>query len=275
VPALRPEPPRTELAASPPAPVERPALREEEQPYSWPHLSLSLGAELLETVNTSLRVDSPTLGVGTEIDLEDDFNLDDHVLTGRIDAGWQMTRRQSLDLSLFQIKREGTRTIDRDIQIGDVVFPVNAEVTNKSDLLFVKLAYRYAFLDRERWHLGASLGLHSMDWSTEWRAGSLALKEDFGFIVPLPVLGVFGSYALSPRWYLNASSEFFGLEYEQFDGFMNNTRLALEHRTFSHLGLGIGLDYFLINASLENESGSLSAEAEYDYLGIVGYMRIY
>ena len=56
------------------------------------------------------------------------------------------------------------------------------------------------------------------------------------------MLGVFGAYARSPRWYLNASSEFFGLSYEEFDGFVNNSRLLLEHRTFSHLDFGCGLD---------------------------------
>lgn len=256
--------------------IEDEAPREEEQEtYHWPRLSLSLGAQLVGVINTVLRVDSETLGEGTEVDLEDDFNLDDSFFLGRIDAGWQMSRRNSLDLSAFQLSRQGTGVIDRDIQIGDVVFPVDSSVENESDILVLKLAYRYAFLDRPRGHMGASLGLHTMDWNTEWRAGALSLKEDFDFLVPLPVIGLFGAYALTPRWYLNASSEFFGLEYEEFDGFLNNTRLSLEHRTFSHVGFGLGLDYFLIDASVANESGSLEASAEYDYLGLVVYMRVY
>lgn len=262
-----------ELAVPPPV-ATRP-LRKDEEAYEWKRFGLSLGAQFVGTLDTNLRVDSPTLGVGTEIDLESDFNVDDSLFLGRIDANWRMARRHELDFSLFELDRQGTRVIDRDIQIGDTVFPVDAEVTSESDITVVKLAYRYAFLHRPRWHLGASLGVHALDWDTEWRAGALALHEDFGVLVPLPVVGLFGSYALSPRLYLNASSEFFGLEYEEFDGFMNNTRLALEHRTFEHLGFGLGLDYFLINASVESESGNLRAEAEYDYAGILGYVRIF
>ena len=89
------------------------------------------------------------------------------------------------------------------------------------------------------------------------------------------MLGVFGSYALTPKLYLNATSEFFGLEYEEFDGFLNNTRVNLEHRTFEHLGFGIGLDYFRIDAGVESESGNLSAEAEYDYLGLLAFVRVF
>jgi len=252
-----------------------PRAREDANGYEWKRLQLSLGAQLIAEVDTVLRVDSETLGRGAEIDLEDDFDVDDSLFLGRIDAGWRFAKRHALDFSVFRLAREGTRVIDRDIQIGDVVFPVDARVTSESEQTIVKLAYRYAFLNRERWHVGASIGAHTMDWKTEWRAGSLALEEDFDVLVPLPVLGLFGSYALTPKLYLEASSEFFGLEYEEFDGFLNNTRLALEHRTFRHAGFGIGLDYFLIDASVESESGNLSASAEYDYLGLVGYLRIF
>lgn len=251
------------------------AARAADEGYEWKRFSLGLGAQLIADMNTTMRVDSPTLGVGTEVDLEDDLGVDDSLFLGRMDAEWRFARRHALDFSLFKLGREGTRVIDRDLQIGDVVFPLNAEVESEADQLVVKLAYRYSFLNRERWHVGASFGAHTMDWSTRWESGGLALEEDYDVLVPLPVVGLFGSWALTPRLYLSASSEFFGLEYEEFDGFLNNTRLALEHRTFEHLGLGLGLDYFLMNAGVENDSGSLSAEVEYDYLGLMGFVRIF
>lgn len=248
---------------------------EESQAYRWPTLSLSLGAQLVGIVDTTMRVDSDTLGTGTEVDLEDAFNLEDSFFLARLDATWLMSRRHSLDFSAFQLSRQGTRTIDRDIQIGDTVFPINSSVTNESDILMIKLAYRYAFLDRPRGQMGASLGFHTMDWDTQWSAGALSLDEDFDVLIPLPVLGLFGAYALSPRWYLNASSEFFGLSYEELEGFLNNTRLSLEHRTFEHVGFGLGVDYFLVNASIANESGNLEASTEFDYAGLLVYMRVF
>jgi len=264
-----------EVPAGASAPRSGPAPRTTDAGYEWKRFSLSLGAQLIADMNTTLRVDSPTLGVGTEVDLEDDLGVDDTLFLGRVDAEWRFASRHALDFSLFKLGREGTRVIDRDLQIGDVVFPLNAEVESEADQLVVKLAYRYSFLNRERWHLGASFGAHTMDWSTRWESGGLALEEDYDVLVPLPVLGLFGSWAVTPRLYLSASSEFFGLEYEEYDGFLNNTRLALEHRTFEHLGLGLGLDYFLMNASVESEGGNLLAEVEYDYLGLMGFVRLF
>ena len=264
----------TSVAGPDAQPLPLPVPQAEEAGYEWPRLSLSLGAQLIADVNTTLRIDSETLGTGTEVDLESDFDVDDRLFLGRIDAGWRFAKKHAIDFSVFELGREGTRIIDRDIQIGNVTFPISTEVKTEFETVVFKLAYRYAFLHRERWHMGASLGAHTMDWKTKWTAGNLALEEDFDVTVPLPVLGLFGSYGITPKLYLNASSEFFGLEYEEFDGFLNNTRLSLEHRTFEHVAFGLGLDYFLIDASVESESGNLSAEAEYDYLGLLAFMRI-
>jgi hypothetical protein len=252
-----------------------PPRDEGEETYEWERFELGIGAQLVATVDTTLRVDSPTLGVGTEMDLESDFNVDDRLFLGRVDADWRFAKRHALDFSAFKISREGTRVIDRDIQIGDVVFPIDTQVTNESDMLMIKLAYRYAFLYRPRWHLGASLGAHTVNWKSSWTAGALALDEEFDYTIPLPVLGMFASYAITPRLFLDASSEFFGLEFEEYEGFVNNTRLNLEHRTFEHLGFGVGLDYFLVNVSAESESGHLRAETEFDYVGILGYVRVF
>lgn len=259
----------------PEAPSPTPRPRASEKGYEWKRLGLTLGAQLIAGVSTVMHVDSPTFGVGTEIDLEDDLGLDDSRLMGRIDINWRMARKHELDFSLFRISRDGSRMLDRDIQIGDVVFPINTQVTSESELTVIKLAYRYAFLHRPRWHVGTSVGAHTMGWNTKVEAGSLARARDFDFFAPLPVLGIFGSYAITPRLYLNASSEFFGLEFEGFDGFLNDTRLNLEHRTFEHLGFGLGLEYFLLSASVDGKRGNLTAEMDYDYYGLVGFVRIF
>jgi len=263
------------------SPAEREALASAvtraaaDEGYSWPRFELSLGGQLLAEVNTSLRIDS-SLGDGTEFDMEDDFDVDTNVFAGRIDATWRMAERHELDFSVYDLQRSGTGTIDRDITIGDVVFPVDTEVKSEFETIVFKLAYRYAFLHRERWYGGASFGFHTLGWRMKWQAtGGAGLENDFDVTAPLPVLGLFGSYALTPKLYLNAATEFFGLEYEQFNGFLNNTRLTLEHRTFSHLGFGLGLDYFMINAGVDSENGDLSAEAEHDYLGLMAFVRIF
>jgi len=257
------------------APLVRAPARTGDDGYRWPRFELSLGGQLLATVNTRLRVDS-SLGDGTDVDLEDDFDLESRLFAGRIDAIWRMGERHALDFSLYDLQRTGTRVIDRDITIGDTVFPVDTEVKSEFENIIVKLAYRYSFLQHERWDAGASFGFHTMDWRAKWKAtGGAGLEEDFDVTAPLPVLGVFGDYALTPKLYLSASSEFFGLQYEQFDGFMNNTRLNLEHRTFSHVGFGLGIDYFMINAGVESENGRLDAQADYDYLGLMAFVRLY
>lgn len=244
--------------------------------YVWPPLSISAGGQLFAGVDTKMRVDSDVLGIGTEIDLEDDFDVDDQIFAGRIDASWRFAKRHALELSLFDLRRSGTRTIDREIQIGDEVFPVNTSVESEFETFVGKLAYRWSFWRRERWNAGLSLGTYVLDMRTEWEAGNLAIEQEFDATAPLPVIGAFYSFAFTPRLYLTASSEFFALEFEEYEGFLNDTRLTLEHRTFEHLAFGLGIDYFGIDASVESESdGLLDAELEYDYLGLLVFARLY
>lgn len=83
--------PRLEIIE--PAPALRVAPRPKREPedaYEWKRLGLSLGAQLIAELNTTMRVDSETLGTGTEIDLEEDFDIDESLFLGRIDANWRI-----------------------------------------------------------------------------------------------------------------------------------------------------------------------------------------
>jgi hypothetical protein len=244
--------------------------------YYWPPLSVSAGGQIFAGVDTKMRLDSDNHGIGTEIDLEDDFDVDDDVFAGRIDANWRFATRHALDLSVFDLPRNGTRAIDRDIQIGDEVFPVGTAVESEFETRVARLAYQWSFWRRERWNAGLSFGIHWFDLRTGWEAGAIGVEQDFDAKAPLPVLGAFWSHAFTQRLYLTAVSEFFGLEFEEYEGFLNDTRVVLEHRTFEHVAFGLGFDYFGMNASVESETeGVLEAEFDYDYFGLLFFARLY
>jgi hypothetical protein len=158
--------------------------------YYWPPLSVSAGGQIFAGVDTKMRLDSDNLGIGTEIDLEDDFDVDDDVFAGRIDANWRFAKRHALDLSVFDLRRNGTRAIDRDIQIGDEVFPVGTAVESEFETRVARLAYQWSFWRRERWNAGLSFGIHWFDLRTGWEAGAIGVEQDFDAKAPLPVLGL-------------------------------------------------------------------------------------
>ena len=49
-------------------------------------------------------------------------------------ARTRISQRSRVEAEYFQLDHDGTRTIDRDIQWGDQVVPVNAQVTSRFDV---------------------------------------------------------------------------------------------------------------------------------------------
>jgi len=95
-------------------------------------------------MNTSLRVDSK-LGLGTEIDLEDDLRLPEDLGVFRIDGLVQLTKNSQLAVAYTGIKRKQGVFLERDIKFKDTVFQANSGVEFKFNVDYVGATYRYNF----------------------------------------------------------------------------------------------------------------------------------
>ena len=247
-----------------PAPVAK-------YPNMYRRASLSAGAAFYGNFDTTMRVDGEQ-GVGAVLDMEDLLGLDDDNLVARFDAFYSFSPRHRIDLSVYDLGRNGTRTIDEDLQVGEVVIPAG-EVHTSLDTLIVKAAYRYNFVADERAAIGASFGLHTLGIDFAIDSAEFEVSEDFGVTVPLPVLGLHGEYALSERWKLLASAELFQIDLGFAQGFLADNRLALEHDLFDHFGWGLAFNGFQLDA--EYEDSPLTADMEYAYQGAFLYLRAY
>lgn len=264
------------------------ALRDDGEPDTsardesarWPTLGLRAGAAILTGVDSEVRLDSETLGRGTGIDLEDDFSLEDETTIVRADAFWRIDegRRHRLELSWFDIRRNGTRVIDRDIQFGDRVFPVNAEVRSFLNTEVVKFNYRYNLFVGEDWEAGLSLGAHVIGFDVGLSQGNLALEESFGVTAPMPVLGAHAEWLPFERIRTLISGEALYIRAEDIggvfdtndlEGLLVDARVGIEWEPVDHFGVGVGYNYFLLDAEYGEQALALSAK--YDYSGLLVY----
>ncbi len=76
--------------------------------------SLSLGA-FFTNRDTDTRLDSETLGKGTEIDFENDLGLDSSDSVVRIDGHYRFSQKHRVNFSVFDLSRDSSATIQRDI----------------------------------------------------------------------------------------------------------------------------------------------------------------
>jgi len=172
--------------------------------------SLSLGVFFTDR-DTEARFDS-SLGDGTDTDLETDLGLDSSDSVFRVDGYFRFSERHRADFSVFDLSRNASIQIVKDIQWGDTLYAIDTVVKTENDLSIYKAAYTYSFLNREDGYLGATFGIYVADWKTSLQEENTGSAEVGELTAPLPVIGLRGEYALSDRWSFRASGEFFFIE---------------------------------------------------------------
>ena len=233
--------------------------------------SISLGAFFTDW-GTRAQLDSDTLGAGTDIDFEDDLGLKSSLSTFRLDGHYRFNQKHRINFSVFNMSRDASRTIDQDIQYGDITFVLNAQLKASTDLSIYKLAYTYSFLWREKGFLGASIGLYIADSKIRLAEQNLGQIEQGEITAPLPVIGLRGNYRLSDRFTFRGSGEIFALEYDNVDGALTDFYVGIDYRMSQHTALGLGYNKVSIDvdAKRENFTGTL----DWAYDGALLYFKL-
>jgi hypothetical protein len=218
------------------------AAQAQQEGFEDSRFEVRVGSQTFTSFTTRLRLDSETLGVGTELELEDDLAVDDKTGVARLDGVVRFGGRHAFAMSYYDITREGTRNISREINYGDTVFPINANVTTEFDQQIVKAAYRFRFMDKERGNLAASAGLHVMTFTTSMRATSGLTTNQKETTAPLPVIGLQGAYKLGGKWNLNGSVEWFDVQAGDLQGTFSDFIVAVEHQTLERFAFGFAMN---------------------------------
>jgi len=122
-----------------------------------------VGGAFLPSLDTSVRVDNPNLGIGSEIDLENDLGLDDTQTTFYGSASWRFFPRHRIGVGYFRFKDEVSATAKRDLQIGDEIFQAGASLFTEFKFEIFPIHYSYSFIKREKMEFAGTLGVHWYD----------------------------------------------------------------------------------------------------------------
>ncbi len=241
----------------------------------WKKFSISLGGFIAE-IDTEVRLDSKTLGLGTVLDVETLFNLDDDVRVFRSDGHYRFSRngRHRVDFTYYDLSRDATSTLSQDITVGDQTFNIGDTVKTKFGLEFFKAAYAYSFLMNDTFDISASAGLFMTKFELELETAAAGIEEFEEFLIPLPVIGLRANFALTPKLILKESLDLFYLKYESFKGHLLDINLALEYRIWKHIGLGLGYEATRIEIEAEDDDDEpldLAGKLDFRYNGVVFY----
>ena len=236
------------------------ALREvEEDPFN-----LSLGAYFVTRTNGTIRLDRTTgpVSIGTSIDWERDLGGETSMTVPRIDGYYRFAPKHRVDFSWYKIDRTGTIFTQRGIDFGNINFPQGSAIESKLNTETTKVTYTYSFYRTPEIETSISAGLHVTKLEASLTAAGLGLAESNAVTAPLPVIGFRLDYALTPKWWMRGKYELFFLDSVQsYTGALSDFTFSIEHRTFTHLGFGLGLNRSSLDLEVDDgtKKGSFSS----------------
>jgi hypothetical protein len=201
------------------------------------------------STNTTARLDAGG-GIGVDVNFEDTLGLDDRKLVAEGAIQWRFAQHWRLDVEYFAITRRATRTLSQDIEWGGVTYPATTEVDSKFRISDLRAAVGYSFFRRSDKELGVGLGLHA----TALRAsidGAGGQSEAGDVLAPLPVLNLYGSFALTDTWAMTTRLDWLSLTYAEYDGEIRSVALDFLYQPFRHVGFGFGWHSLLIDLGVD------------------------
>ncbi len=236
---------------------------------------VTVSAFQTRNTTTSLRIDSRTLGLGTMLEAESDLNVEDSVTGSRADGYYRFNKANRIEWTFYSQNREGTRSLlDRNIELGNIVIPINYSVQSKLDFDIAKIGYAWSFVNTSTYELFLGAGLNVRNISLAFRGvgpgpnpGDTRTFETQEAL-PLPTITAGIRYNISHALSVNFRAENFFLGVDRNRGRMQDTYLLVEYDFSKRFGLGGGINNYNIDVEMELDDG-YSGKLESSYFGFL------
>lgn len=252
--------------------------------------NLDLGVFLIDDYQTTFRIDSKTVPIGTVIDLSDQLNVDTSSTSARIDGYYRFNKKHSIYFTWYGSQREGNATLTSDLTITDpdtgeeCTISSGATVDSEWKFNLLKVGYNWSFLNTRKYELflGGGLNIRDLDMKVDAQGsitGNCDLdsngRERFAQngTIPLPVFNFGGRWNFTPKWQTRWQFQAFALEFGDYSGTTRTAEVLFENKTFKNVGFGGGLSTF--DMQLDADSSDFKGEITSNYIGLLGYVKVY
>ncbi len=225
------------------------------------------------TISSTVRLDNTTTGrPGSTVKLEDNLDLADRKGTPYLTLGMRLSERWRLEFEYYTLKRSATKVTSREIKWGDVTFPAGQEIQSRFDSAIYRLTGGYSFYKQPTGEAGVTFGLHVTDLTMQLSGqGSGALggvafqSEERDPVVPLPTLGLYGTFLFADQWGLSGRADYLRLSDDRYDGSLINLLAAIDWRFAKNWSVGVGYRY--VDYKVEGMKSDFLGEINYKFKG--------
>lgn len=246
--------------------------------YLWPRYSLTAGSYRI-TKDDTIRVDASL--TGTPVGLDADFGLPDSESLTTFGLDWGFAARHSLGFRYYSLDRDGSRTLDRVLEIGDVEFPVGARLDASSETTSIEAFYDYWFVRNDNFGVAGSLGLVylSLDVSatgtvTLGSSGRTEIRQASADTdLPVPMIGLALKGRPWSRLVIYADGRYLpSVQIGDVDGEAGSYSLGADLYLFGPFAVGASYDgtFYKVDLDQPHWHGSVDLNTE----GWRGYVRL-
>lgn len=229
-------------------------------------------------VSSNLRVDGNNGNIGTEIDFENDLGLSDNKTLPAFELGWRINDDWVLQGQYYSLGRRTDATLDREIIVGDTVYPVNGSVGAGFDSDVYRFTIGNLLIQREGLEVGLGIGLHGTDFAVFIEGeGSVAgqpgqfRQEGRSIFAPLPTIGAFGQWEPAKRVIVSGRLDWLSLTIDDYSGRLINAEAAVAYRLFKHLDAGVA--YRHVDYRLRVKQDDWNGRVQYEFSGPSIFLR--
>jgi hypothetical protein len=236
-------------------------------------IMIRLSSYSVNQASTDITVLSSS-GVGTILSFDQDLGGEDSVTIPRLDGYYRFNKRHRIDFAYFRIDRDGLKTINAAVTIGDEDFLVNETIISEIKYSLNKLGYAYSFYHSPSVELSLMAGLNITEYDFNFSRDDGTNASTNGVSAPLPMFGFRMGYAIDSNWSVNYISESFFIEIDDtFKGTFLNYELNIEYKFDDKIALGAGLVRSSID--LEVDDSDWSGSIVDSYRGALLYAAYY
>ena len=218
--------------------------------------------------------------LGTFIRFEDELGLDDDDTIFRIDGFYRFSDKNAIGFGFWTLNRDGEAFTSEQINFDGDIFDVGVFLRSELDSQWIRLDWRHSFLRNEKGEAGFTLGLSTYEFDVGLQ-GLATVSDGMGgtvlvdtrssddFLAPVPTIGFFINYSITPKWVFRLSANYFSLEVSDFEGNITDTVIQFEWLFSRYVGVGVAVNGTIIDVE---DTGDDPFSVKYDQSGLVAFL---
>jgi hypothetical protein len=254
------------------------AESEDLHPYLENGFSLDVGAFFPDR-KLDLRVNGSLAGINDEIDFDEGIRLGSTDETFAAELSWRFRGKWSVVGQYFKSTDSARAVLEEDIEWGNVVFGAGSNAAVGTNFSLTRIFFGRQFDTSKSHDIGIGGGLHWLEMGTFIEGEILingtptASRRSVSEGAPLPNIGAWYKYSISPRWALRTRLDLLSADVGDYDGLLLNVALGVNFQAFEHFGFGVNYNYFELDISIDKTNWRGNIETIYD--GFYVYASFY